>query len=152
MKSQSPTNKIRKYILGGILVLLLAGAGAAWLLFTSTYGDTASEKPAYTVHANELIAEFLANDSAATKKYAEQIITVKGRVSAIEQADTTINIKMEHPGGSYISFAFQQQDMEAVKQLKTGDSIAVKGSCNGGNYSSILEAEYITFKRCTLHQ
>ncbi len=145
------TPKTRKYLIGTLLILLLAGGGTAWYLFTATYGDTAAEQSTYTTSAYALIDEFLANDSAANKKYAEQIITVTGRVSSIEPADTTINIKMEHPGGSYISFAFQQQDMAAVKQLKTGDSISVKGSCNGGNYSSILNAEYITFKRSTLN-
>lgn len=142
----------KKWLWRGLIVLLLAGGGTAWYLFTATYGDTAAEKSAYTLSAHALITEFLANDSAANKKYAEQIITVTGRVSAIDPADTTINIKMEHPGGSYISFAFQQQDMAAVKTLKNGDSVSIKGSCNGGNYSSILDAEYITFKRCALNR
>ncbi len=148
--SGTPRSKKITRALAILAILLVGGALTVWYLFTRRFEDTATLQPAYTVHAQDLIREFLNNDSLANKKYAEQIVLVKGRVSAVEPADTSINIKMTDPGGSYISFAFQQQDMESVKKLKAGDSIAVKGSCNGGNYSSILEAEYITFKRCTL--
>ena len=99
-----------------------------------------------------LIAEFKSNEAAANKKYAEKIVAVNGRVTAVESADTTLNLKMAGEDGSYILFAFQQNGQAAVKQVKEGDSVSIKGSCNGGTYSEILEAESITFKRCTLNK
>jgi hypothetical protein len=103
---------------------------------------------AYTVNAMDFIKEFQVSDSLANKKYAEKIITVRGRVSETEAADSTINIKMiDTLTDAYIIFAFQQQHLNEAKQLKEGDSVSIKGSCSGGIYSDIQETEFITFKR-----
>lgn len=148
------TNKkswLKKIILAAILLVIIGG-GIAWYIFTDSFKDTANEKPAYIVNAIDLISEFKKNDSAANKKYSEQIITVNGKITSIEAADTTVNLKITNPEGSYILFAFQQKDMAAAKAVKEGDSVSIKGSCSGGSYSEILETEYITFKRCSLNK
>jgi len=134
-------------------LLSLAGAGLVWYLFTLTYDDTATIKADYTVNALDFIKEFKQDMAASNKKYAEKIIVVNGTVSAIEMADTTANIKMiDTISGAYIIFAFQQQHLNDAKTLKTGEAVSVKGSCSNGAYSSILETEYITFKRCALNK
>jgi hypothetical protein len=148
------TNKktwMKKLLLAGILLLVI-GAGAAWYIFTEKFEDTATTKADYTVNALDLIDEFKKDDPAANKKYTEKIITVNGRITSVEPADTTLNLKISNPEGSYIIFAFQQKDMATVKNIKAGDSVSIKGSCSGGSYSEILETEYITFKRCALNK
>ena len=143
---------IRKILIIGITLLIVC-AGAAWYIFTNSFSDTSREKADYTFNALDLIKEFQQDDKASNKKYAEQIITVHGRVTEIEQADTTVNIKMADTStGSYIIFAFQQQDVVNAKKIKQGDSISIKGSCSGGVYSDILSTEFITFKRCSINQ
>jgi RPA family protein len=144
-------NSNLKKILVSAVILIVAGTGAAWYVFTDTFADTSKEKAAYTFNALEFIAAFKQSDTAANRKYAEQIITVNGRVSEIERADTTVNIKMADSTGSYIIFAFQQQDAANVRKVKQGDSLSIKGSCSGGVYSNILETEFITFKRCSIN-
>jgi tRNA_anti-like len=154
MSTGNATKKssFKKILFAGV-VLLIAGIGAAWYIFTDTFSDTSKEKAAYTLNALDFIKEFQQNDSASNKKYAEQIITINGRVTEVEQVDTTVNIKMaDTTTGSYVIFAFQQQDAVNVKKVKQGDSISVKGSCSGGVYSDILETEFITFKRCSINQ
>jgi len=150
----APTNrkKIVKKILLAAAALVLMAAAIAWYLFTKKFDNTATLKADYTVNAMDLIAEFKSNESAANKKYAEKIVAVNGKITAVEAADTTLNLKMANADGSYILFAFQQEDQAAVKQVKEGDSISIKGSCNGGSFSDILEAEYITFKRSSLNR
>ena len=151
--SENAKNRRMKKLLAAGLILLFIGAGVAWYLFTQKFEDTAAAKADYTVQAKELINEFRKSDSAANKKYTEKIITVSGMVSAIEAADTTLNVKMaDTSNGSYIIFAFQQQDFAAVKKIKQGDQVSIKGSCSGGAYSEILETEFITFKRCSLNK
>ena len=146
-------NKGVKKVLWVILLLVAIGAVSAWYIFTGTFDDTSTQKAAYTFSAADFIAAFQQNDSAANKKYAEQIITINGRISEIEFPDTTANVKMTDTiSGSYIIFAFQQQDAAAVKNLKEGDSVSIKGSCSGGTYSKILEAESINFKRSSLNK
>ena len=133
-------------------VLMIAGIGVIWYLFSEKFEDTAKVKAEYSVPATKLIQEFKTNLAVANKKYAEKIVAVTGRVNEIESADTTVNIKMtDTASGSYIIFAFQSQDMESVKQIKEGDSVSLKGSCSGGEYSNILAAHFINFKRCTIN-
>ncbi len=146
---------IIKKILIVKLVLLLAAGGFAWYAFTKGFDDTAAIEADFTVNATSFLNEFKLNDAlneAANKKYSEKIITVNGRVSAVESADTTLNLKIENPDGAYIAFAFQQKDQAAVKQVKAGDSVSIKGSCNGASFSSILGVPYVTFKRSSLNK
>jgi hypothetical protein len=143
---------VKRILIGGF-ILLLAGAIAVWFIFTEKFTDTKERKAAFTVNAMDFIDEFKKNDSLANIKYAEKIITVNGRVSETEAADTTINIKMiDTATDAYIIFAFQQQHLNEAKTLKEGDSVSIKGSCSGGAYSEILETEFITFKRCAVNK
>lgn len=148
------TGKGYKKWLIAVFVLLLAGAAVLWYLFTLKYDDTAGIKADYTVNAVDLIQEFRQDMKAANAKYSEKIIVVNGTVSAIEPADTTMNIKMidTSRNGAYIIFAFQQQHLAEAKAMKVGDQVSIKGSCSNGAFSNILETEYITFKRCALNK
>ena len=149
--SQITKNPWRKRLLVGGLLLIIAFAAVYWYIATDKYGDTKNVKSAYTVEAIPFIKEFIENDSLANARYTDQVITVKGSVSEIESADTTINIKfIDTTTGSYAIFAFQQQHLAEAKTVKVGDRVAIKGSCSGGIYSDILEATSISFKRSTL--
>jgi len=144
-------SSIKKFLIA-IAILVAIGIAAVWYIFTETFTDTAIEKAAFTVTAHLFIKEFETDLVKSNKKYTEQIITVNGRIDAIENADTTVNIKMaDSTTGSYAIFAFQQKDMAKVKQLKEGDSVSIKGSCSGGAYSDILQMHFINFKRCAVN-
>ncbi len=143
---------LKRILLGG-LFLLITGGIVIWFILNEKFTDTSKRNAAFTVNAMDLIKEFQKNDSLANKKYAERIITVNGRVSEMEPADTSINIKMiDTLTDAYIIFAFQQQHLKEAKQLKEGDSVSIKGSCSGGAHSEILETEFITFKRCAINK
>ena len=142
----------KKWLLA-LFILLLAGGAVIWYLFTLKYEDTADVKPEHTVNAIDFISEFKQDMAEANKKYSEKIIVVNGTVSEIEMADTTANIKMiDTTNGAYIIFAFQQQHLQDAKQMKEGDKVSIKGSCSNGAFSTILETEYITFKRCAINK
>lgn len=151
----TPTQKKRSPWLKRILILALIGVIATlaiiWYVFTMKYDDTKDVKADFTVNALPFISEFKTNEAAANKKYTEKIVIVNGNISALEAADSTVNVKMiDSATGSYAIFAFQQQDLASSKALKEGDQVSIKGSCSGGTFSSILEVESISFKRCTL--
>lgn len=144
--------RYKKWLIA-LLVVLLAGAAVIWWLFNLKYDDTATVKADHTVNAMEFIKEFKQDMAAANRKYSEKIIVVNGTVSAIEMADTTANIKMiDTTNGAYIIFAFQQQHLNEAKAMKEGEQVSIKGSCSNGAFSSILETEYITFKRCAVNK
>ncbi|MBC7950019.1 MAG: hypothetical protein H7Y42_19195 [Chitinophagaceae bacterium] len=143
----------RRRLLIAVLILAVIFAGIYWYIATEKFADTKDRKAAYTVSAIEFMREFEENDSAANAKYADRIVTVNGRVSAIEAPDTTLNVKFINPAtGSYVIFDFQQQHQAEARTVKVGDSISIKGSCSGGIFSEILETTAITFKRSTLNK
>jgi uncharacterized protein (DUF1330 family) len=152
MLTIKPNKPYKKWLLA-LLVLLMGGAAVVWYVFTLKYDDTAIIKADYTVNAMDFIKEFKQNMDSANKKYSEKIIVVNGTVSAIEAADTTANIKMiDTTNGAYIIFAFQQQHLAEAKAMKEGQTVSIKGSCSNGAFSNILDAEYITFKRCAVNK
>jgi hypothetical protein len=143
---------VKRLLLTG-LILAAIGAGIYWYIATEKFADTKDRKAAFTVNAIDFIREFEKDEKAANKKYVDKIITVKGTVSEIEAADTTVNIKfIDTLNGSYAIFAFQEQYVAEAKTLKVGDTASIKGSCSGGVLSEILGSEFITFKRCTLNK
>ena len=147
----------KKYSLlkkGGLffLIILLLAVAWIWYVFNEKYADTTQITPAFSVTALDLIHEFEKNDSLANKKYAEKIMVVSGEVSEVEGVDSTVNIKMaDSTSGSYVIFAFQQQDKVLAEKIKLGEKVSIKGSCSGGAFSKILETEFITFKRCAIN-
>lgn len=150
-KTKGPWRK-RLWIL--FIVLVVIGAGIYWYVATEKFSDTKDREAAHTVSAIDFIREFVKDDSAANKKYREQIIVVNGRISELEAPDTsTVNIKfVDTTSGAYAIFAFQEQHVNEAKGLNVGDSVSVKGSCSGVAFSSILEVPYISFKRSTLNK
>jgi hypothetical protein len=142
-----------KKILIAFAALFLIGGAGFWYIMNEEYADTTSVKAAYTVNALDLLQEFQQGDSAANKKYAEQIVTVNGRISEIETADTTANIKFTDTlTGSYVIFDFQSQHANDAKTLNVGDSVSLKGSCSGSIYSQLRKAHMISFKRAVLNK
>ena len=147
------TNPWRKRILTGGSLLVVTLGIIYWAVATDRFADTKNRKAAYAVNAFDFIREFQQNVIAANKKYADKIVTVTGRVSEVETADTTVNIKFtDSASGSYAIFAFQEQHLAEAKKLNPGDSISVKGSFSSGIFSEILGTISITFKRCALNK
>ncbi|HTE34701.1 MAG TPA: hypothetical protein VK666_30185, partial [Chryseolinea sp.] len=84
---------VKRLLIAG-LVLVLILAGIYWYVATEKFADTKDEEAMFTISANDFIHEFQVNDSAANKKYREQIVTVNGRISDLESPDTsTVNVK-----------------------------------------------------------
>jgi hypothetical protein len=89
-------------------ILFIIGATSVWYIFNLKFDDTTTTHVDYSVNGIEMIKEFAVNDTIANKKYTEAFVVVKGRVSEMENADTTVNIKMiDSLTDAYIIFAFQ---------------------------------------------
>ena len=139
---------MKKKIVIGILIVLFALIPVVWYIFTVTFDNTADLKPDYKVQSLSFMGEFEQNEKAANAKYVEKLIEVSGSISAIEKADSTANIKMiDESTGSYLIFAFQPDQKNAINKLKSGQNVVVRGSCSGSVYSEILEVHTISFKR-----
>ena len=118
VKSANKKGWIKKALYAFLFVLVLGGA-AYWYIMNEKFDDTAAAQSAYTVSAQDLINAYQSNDSLANATYREQIITVQGRVTEVEAADTTVNIKFTDPvTGSYLIFDFQSQHVADAKVVQ----------------------------------
>ena len=116
-----------KKLMIAVLILVAIAAGIYWYVATEKFSDTKDRKAAYTVSAIDFIREFEKNENEANKKYKDKIITVNGRISEIEVADTTMNIKIiDTTSKSFIIFAFQEQHLSEPKKVKVGDTVSIK--------------------------
>jgi tRNA_anti-like len=155
-KQTKKKNPWRKRILIGLLSVIVVIAFIYWIVATDKFSDTKSRKADYTVNVTDFIHEFQQNEKAFNEKYAGnagKIVAVNGRVTDIEAADTTMNIKMvDVASGAIVIFAFQRQHLAEAKTLKVGDSVSIKGACSGGINSDILGVSKIDFQRSTLNK
>ena len=121
-------------------------------IMEETYESTDNVKTDFTLGANDLLKEFMANDSAANKKYREKVLVVKGASGDVEiKTDSTVIIKFSESTGSYIVFSLDKDQFEKAKNIKAGDAVSLKGSCSGSVYSEILSTTSISFKRVIIN-
>lgn len=144
-----------RQMLLGVPALLLAAAGA-WLgksMISEEFADVKHQKADLNVNASTLLQAYDKDSKTANMQYRDKMISVSGRVSETEAADSVVNIKFSDTlTGSYIIFAFQQKDAAEAKNLNEGDSVSIKGFCSGGEYSTILEAASVNFQRSVLEK
>ncbi len=148
------TKKTRIRIFFALLALGLGiGGGIAYYLITEKFGDTKLVEAEHSGSALAFLKTFQDNDSLANANYRDRIVELSGRVSSIEWADTSANIKIEAPGsGDYLIFDFQQEDANNTRSLVAGDSVKIRAACSGSIYSRILNSRSVQFKRATLIQ
>lgn len=130
-------NKLIKYVIGVVLVGLLAGMGTALYLFNKPKRDIAKTKPEYALSAAQLLSEFIKNEQTANAKYLSavggKVIQVSGIVGEIEQkGDTTLNILLNGSVNSgHINCSMEKAGIPMAKSIKVGENVVIKGECTG---------------------
>ena len=136
-----------------IVGFTMVGKQAEKKMLNETFETTDNIKADYILASGELIKEFMANDTAANKKYQEKVLAVNGYVSAIDiAADSSSTITFEDSTGSYAIFSLDKTQFNNMKMIKAGDMVSVKGVCSGSMFSEILGTTAISFKRSTLNK
>ena len=149
---KTATPKIIWLLLGPVLAFASYKIGEKYIK-GETFTTTEEVKADYTLKADELIKEFISNDTAANKKYMEKVIVVTGNASATEiQADSTSTVKFADSTGSYAIFSLEKDQLETVKNIKPGEAVSLKGVCSGSIFSEILGTTSISFKRATFNK
>lgn len=139
-------------IIGPVLAFTAYKMGEKYVM-AETFTQTDDVKADYTVNAQDLIREFIANDTAANKKYREKIIVVNGAATQVDRlSDSTTTVQLADSTGSYIAFSFEKDQLEKVKDIQAGNTVSLKGSCSGSIFSEILGTTVISFKRSTINK
>lgn len=137
------------------LLLPVVGAYTAFEQIKKSQMNQATDKTAglasdFTLSAQALIQEFVANDSAANKKYTNKILAIDGQIAELNISDSTASVSFADSTGSYAIFDFEKEQVPAVKKLAVGDKLRIKALCSGGIFSELLSTETISFKHAII--
>lgn len=111
------------------VIIGLIGASVGYYQFSKQVPGLENTPADFVLTANELFDAFDQNETSAMKRYEGKVIAVIGKVSRINSTDSTSNITLAAEnamvGGINCSFN------EPVLDVDNGDSLTVKGRCQG---------------------
>jgi hypothetical protein len=116
------------------VVLILAGLGINYYVFHQKHKNTFDLKAEYKLTADNLFKEFEADETKANSKYLGKIIEIEGKIIGIKEFSGSYQISFidEVFGVTCMvdsNYAIQQK--EELLKLKPGDTVKIKGQCNG---------------------
>lgn len=113
----------------------MAAGGTVYYVFNKPHRNVEKEKPAYTLTATELFADFSEDEQAGYEKYGDKVIEVSGEIVEInegEKQQLTIVLGDVLEGVSCaIADEEMQENKDKVSGLSTGDNVTLKGKCDG---------------------
>lgn len=80
--------KRRKFLIG--ILLVLAVLYAAYNYLYQDHRDIQTEKPAFTLKATELVADFERNSESASKLYLDQTVEIVGKMKSLNSNSLTL--------------------------------------------------------------
>ncbi|MDP1579731.1 MAG: hypothetical protein Q8M02_05600 [Candidatus Didemnitutus sp.] len=129
-------------------LLGLAAGGYGLYLWNMPHRDVQAARVDYTLTADALVAEYLADATAADAKYLDaegqsRVLAITGRVHAlrVNQAGETVAVLRGPDAQAGVACSFTLATNPADDALKIGDTITVKGVIRAGaQYSDVLES------------
>jgi len=127
--------KTFRIILWIFLIGIVVGVSALYYVFNMPRRDVSKEKALYTLDAKQLISDFKKDESAATAKYIDKAIMVKGEIKSIRTLDNhsmVFSLEDEMEG---VSCTIDSADVVAnaskLAPLTKGSTGTFKGRCSG---------------------
>lgn len=123
---------MKKYLFSFGLIGLV-GIGFGIYMYNKPHKDIKKITADFKIEANQLLAEFEENESAANTKYLDKLIEVKGivrEVSSNDEGNISVILESENP----LSGVICQLDNLAThenKSFEPGEKVAFKGLCTG---------------------
>ena len=126
--------KIR-YALIIVLIVIIVGAGIGLKLFFKPHADVNRMKAEFKVEAVGLINEFEKGEDAATAKYSEKVLEVRGKLVSKNQlpnGTTLLVLEDEMQGIScQLDSNLVASNQPVIESLQIGSAVTVKGICQG---------------------
>lgn len=142
-----------------ILVVVIGGGIATFIIFKQPERDVQAAVPDYNVKVKDIVHEYLADSKTANAKYLEskgesKVLTVEGIVSEIsvdlKQQKVVLLREPDHNAG--VSCTFMLETNQHVDKMKIGDVVVVKGVIrSGASYDYDLELyEDVILEKCDI--
>ncbi len=124
---------ITKIVLYAGLAIALIGGIVGIYFYTLGQKDLTNTKADFTMPANELFAEYEANEESANTKYRDKIVEVSGKVAQVTlNTDSTLNVMlMDVDDFSGVLCTFNAISDPASIDINKGDNVVIRGICSG---------------------
>lgn len=134
--------------------MVIAGGLYAWREYNREVKDLQRVEAELSADAIALIAEFIKNDTAATKKYQDKIMAVSGMVKEVVNVDNTFTIVLGDTSDmSSVRCLVDSTHVEGVGSLQRGVKVTVKGAVTGFKKDDTgLLGSDVELNRCVLQQ
>lgn len=124
-----------KYIIGIIVIAILAGAGIGLKMFFKPHAEISKLNIDFQVNASELMNEFQQNEATATTKYSEKVLEITGKFVAknkLENGTDILVLEDEMQGIScQLDSVWAKRNQATIQALVTGQPVKIKGICKG---------------------
>jgi len=124
-----------KYIIGIILIVILAGAGIGMKMFFKPHADISKLNIDFQINAPKMMNEFQQNEATATTKYSEKVLEITGKLVAknkLENGTDILVLEDEMQGIScQLDSTWAKSNQAEIQKLETGQAVKVKGICKG---------------------
>jgi hypothetical protein len=115
---------MKKIVIGSVVLILGLFLGYKYLYHE--HRDISTEKAAFSVTVNQILKEFVADEAKSNSKYLDKSITVKGKITNIDNVNKTIVLDEK-------VFVMLTNSI----QVKLDEEVVVQGRLIG--YDSLLE-------------
>ena len=145
-------NKFLKYgLYAGIAGAVIGGAIILYL-FNMPHRDVQGEDAAFSITANEFVAEFMKNPAESNIKYLDQVVIVSGVIAEINEDQLMQKVIVLEVPGSGISCTFMAETNQNAANLKVENSVTIKGIVRlGASYDEDLDlSEFGILEKCDI--
>ena len=120
-----------KILLGVVVFIALGGIGAALYFFNLQHKNLGKAKPDFVITAIDLQKAFEDNESAATAKYVNKVIEVRGSIESVKPGEGNIlNVTLKTGSDLSSVICTFARDADPSK-LNAGNQVTIRGECSG---------------------
>lgn len=132
---------MRKIILIGPVILLIAGGIFIFLKINHKNVNIAAQKPVYVLSAARLFNEFELVEATANAKYEDKVIEVVGSVREVKKTIDNEVIVLLASGNTMFSVRCKLASSEQpfAMDIQENEEIAIRGICKGMLLDVLLE-------------
>ncbi|MCB0632380.1 MAG: hypothetical protein R2824_28240 [Saprospiraceae bacterium] len=133
--------KLLKFFLSLVLIILLLLVGSWLYLNYAPQKSTEKKTAAASLTATELYTTFETDEAAANQRYIGQILQVKGRLGEklIDENLAPVLVLREANAMAGVMCTLFKNQQTAFDALAIGDSVTMKGKCNGMLMDVVLD-------------
>jgi hypothetical protein len=120
-----------KILLGVVVFIALGGIGAALYFFNLQHRNLGKAKPDFVITAIDLQKAFEENESAATAKFVNKVIEVRGSIESVKPGEGSIlNVTLKTGSDLSSVICTFARDADPLK-LNAGNQVSIRGECSG---------------------